>query len=70
MAQHAWNTHTQGSRAYILQQKIKNRQFINWNRDTFGRVDRELKEKQMKLQEIQNTISSIEDIRVEKILRE
>lgn len=57
-----------GSRAYILQQKIKNvrRQSINWNRVTFGRVDRELKEKQKKLQEIQNTISSIEDIRVEK----
>ena len=72
VAQHAWNTRTQGSRAYILQQKIKNvwRQFINWNRDTFGRVDRELKEKQMKLQEIQNTISFMEDIRVEKILRE
>lgn len=72
MAQHAWTTHTQGSRAYILQRKIKNvrRQFINWNRNTFGRVDRDLKEKQRKLQEIQNAISSIKDIKVEKTLRE
>ena len=72
MAQHAWTTHTQGPRAYRLQQKIKNvrRKFINWNRNTFGRVVRDLKEKQRKLQEIQNAISSIKDIKAEKTLRE
>lgn len=72
VTQHAWSSQSQGLRAYVLQHKIKNvrRQFLNWNRNTFGRVDKELKEKQKQLQELQNAIFSIEDIRIEKNLRE
>lgn len=71
IAQNSWLIHTQGSRAYNLQQKIKSirGKFIRWNGIEFGKVEKELKEKQRKLQEVQNSISNTTDIRVERYLR-
>ncbi|XP_023877910.1 uncharacterized protein LOC111990365 [Quercus suber] len=41
----------------------------NWNKFVFGKVDYEIKLKQAQLQQIQNSIGSVEDIRKERLLR-
>lgn len=48
IAQSAWNVQIQGSRAFTLQQKIKNVRgmFSDWNKNVFGKVEKKLKEKQ------------------------
>ena len=43
---------------------------IGWNKSVFGRVDLEIKKKLAELQEIQDSITSIEDVRKGKTLRE
>ena len=45
------------------------REAIGWNKSIFGRVELEIKKKLAELQEIQDSIASIEDVRKEKILR-
>lgn len=67
----AWKTHLVGSRAFKLQQKIINvkRKFLSWNKTVFGRVDRGIKDLQLKLQQIQDSIHTVEDVKLEKNLR-
>lgn len=64
MVQSAWNIHTQGSRAFKLHRKITNvkKQFTNWNKKVFGKVEKEIKEKQQKLQDLQYSIQTIADV--------
>ena len=66
------NVHTQGSRSLKLQHKILNvkKQFIEWNKRVFGKVEKEIKNQQQMLQEIQNSIQTIADLRRERELRE
>ena len=67
----AWSAQANGSRAFKFQQKLKNirSKFTEWNRSVFGRVENELKDKQRKSQEVQNSISTTADIRIERELR-
>lgn len=66
VAQIAWSTQAKRSRAFKFQQNIKNIRstFTEWNRKVSGRVKNELKEKQRKLQEVQNSISTTADIKI------
>lgn len=70
--QNAWNLPSQGSRAFQLQQKLKNvrKELYTWNINVFGKVDKEIRDKQRTLQEVQGSIRNVADIRVEKKLRE
>ena len=43
---------------------------IDWNKSVFGKVELEIKKKLVELQEMQDSIISIEDVRKEKILKE
>ena len=69
MVQNAWNVYTQGSRAFKLKHKITNvkKQFIEWNKQVFGKVKKEIKDKQKKLQD---SIQTFADVRKERELRE
>ena len=71
VAQVVWSTQANGSRAFKFQQKLKNisSKFTEWNRSVIGRVENKLKDKQRKLQEVQNSISTIANIRIERELR-
>ena len=68
----AWAVNTIGSRAFNLQYKINNikKTFNEWNRRVFGKVEREIKDKQKILQNLQNSIQTLMDVRNEKLLRE
>ena len=72
MIHQVWRLHTKGSRATQLSNKLSNvrKEAINWNKSDFGKVDSEIKRKLADLQEIQNSITSLEDVRREKIIRE
>ena len=72
LAQSAWRIYPQGLRAFKLQQKLTNvkKEFFNWNRNVFGKVDKDLKDKQNKLQELQDSIETMHDIKMEKELKE
>ena len=72
MIQKAWEAQTQGSRAFKLQHKLDSvrKRAIEWNRTVFGKIEKELKEKQQTLQDMQNNIQTISDVRKERILRE
>lgn len=52
MVQCAWELHSKESKAFKLQQKIKNvkKQFTVWNKRVFGKVEKEIKGKQQELQ--------------------
>lgn len=54
MIQKSWEVHTLGSRAFKLQHKLSSvrKRVIEWNRTVFGKVEKEIKEKQLKLQKI------------------
>ena len=56
------------SRAFQLQQKLKNvrKELHSRNKNVFGKVDKEIREKQKTLQDLQDSIKSIQDIRVER----
>lgn len=41
-----------------------------WNKEIFGKVEREIYQKQLQLQDIQNSILTIDDVRKERIHRE
>ena len=68
----AWAIKTTGSRAFNLQYKINNikKTFNEWNRRVFGKVEREIKDRQKILQNLQNSIQTLMDVRNEKLLRE
>ena len=72
MIQNAWKVYTQGSRAFKLQHKLGKvrKKAIEWNKTVFGKVEKDIKEKQQKLQEVQNTIQTLADVRKERDLRE
>ena len=63
----AWKTHSVGSRAFKLQQKLKSvrKQLGVWNKTVFGKLDKEIKDKQLELQHLQNTIHTVEDVRID-----
>ena len=66
----AWKTHSVGSRAFKLQQKLKSvrKQLGVWNKTVFGKIDKEIKDKQLELQHLQNTIHTVEDVKKERDL--
>ena len=70
--QRAWNTHSIGSRAF--QFKIKTSRLrstlMHWNNEVFGKVEKQILDKQSELQHIQNDIHNLEDVRKERTLRE
>ena len=72
MIQKAWEVQSKGSRAFKLQHKLNNvrKRAIEWNRTIFGKIEKELKEKQQDLQEIQDNIQTTADVRKERQLRE
>ena len=47
VVQNAWGVVTNGSKAFQLQNKLANvrKQFIEWNRRVFGRVQKEIRVK-------------------------
>lgn len=70
IAQDAWSAQSNGSKAFNFQHKLKSirRKFSEWNKNVFGKVEYQLKEKQRKLQEVQNSIFTTDDIRIERNL--
>ena len=72
MIQKAREVQSKGSRAFKLQHKLNNvrKRAIEWNRTIFGKIEKELKEKQQDLQEIQDNIQTMADVRKERQLRE
>lgn len=72
IVQNAWKVDTQGSHAFRLRHKISNvkKYFIDCNKKVFGKVEREIKNKQQKLQEIQDFIQAMAGIKFEGDLRE
>ena len=71
MIQQAWESNSMGSRAAQLWAKFLNvkKYAGNWNKSVFGKVDYEIKLKLAQLQQIQNSIRSITDVRKERLLR-
>ena len=55
-----------------MKNKLSNvrRDFIKWNKEVFGKLEHEIQLKQTQLQEIQNSIFMVEDVRKEKMVRE
>ena len=68
----AWEWQSSGSRASKLRNKLNNIKTVarKWNREVFGRVEIDIKSKMDQLQQLQNSINSLEDIRNERLLRE
>lgn len=71
VVQQAWSIHTVGSRAFQQENKLSNvrRDFITWNKEVFGKVEQEIHLKQAQLQQMQNSIYTVEDVRKEKLVR-
>ncbi|KAL4619003.1 hypothetical protein ACB092_06G051400 [Castanea dentata] len=59
LIQNAWSFYSQGSRALQLQQKLKNvrKELYSWNKNVFGK-------------DLQDSVKTVQDIRVDKELRE
>ena len=55
-----------------MHRKITNvkKQFTNWNKKVFGKVENEIKEKQQQLQDLQDSFQTIADVKKERELRE
>ncbi|KAF3968805.1 hypothetical protein CMV_007346 [Castanea mollissima] len=72
VVQQAWSNNTMGSRAYQLMHKVKRirKDFIQWNREVFGILDKEIQQKMKQLQDLQNNITLVTDIAKERMLRE
>ena len=49
---------------------LRSNYFIQLNKEVFGRVERDIQQKMIQLQDAQNSISSIDDVRKEKVIRE
>ena len=43
---------------------------MHWNNEVFGKVEKQILDKQSELQHIQNDIHNLEDVRKERTLRE
>ena len=71
MIRQAWESNSVGSRAAQLWAKLLSirKSARNWNKSVFGKLDYEIKLKQTQLQQIQNSIRSVEDVRKERLLR-
>ena len=61
-----------GLRAFQLQNKLANvrKQFIKWNKEVFGRIEKKIRTKQQLLQNLQDSIHILEGVRREEELRE
>ena len=61
-----------GLRAFQLQNKLANvrKQFIKWNKEVFGRVEKKIRTKQQLFQNLQDSIHILEGVRREEELRE
>ena len=72
MVSKAWEWQSSGSRVVKLRNKFNNIKIVarKWNREVFGRVEIDIKSKIDRLQQLQNSINSLEDIRKERQLRE
>lgn len=70
--QRAWNIQTTGSRVYQFRNKTfkLKADLVFWNRNSFGKVEKEIYQKQTQLQQIQNSILTTEDVRRKRMLRE
>ena len=68
----AWGIQTKGSRVAQLFTKLSNvrKEAVKWNKLVFGRLDNDIKKKLAELQEIQDSIDSLEAVRKEKTVRE
>ena len=71
VVQKAWHSHITGSRAFQLRHKLSSieKEFLIWNKEVFGRLDHEIYQIQLQLQIIQNSISSIDDVHKESVVR-
>ncbi|XP_075675158.1 uncharacterized protein LOC142644424 [Castanea sativa] len=71
MIQQAWSANLTGSRAAQLRCKILNvkKIAVQWNKFVFGKVGRDIKLKQAQLQQLQDSLGSIEDVRKDRQLR-
>ena len=65
----AWNNFTAGSQAYQLTHKVSivKKEFVRWNKEIFGSVKQEIQSKLKQLQEVQNSIKSVDDTREESV---
>nr|POF09760.1 hypothetical protein CFP56_21398 [Quercus suber] len=72
VVQQAWSSNTVGSRAYHLMHKVTmvRKDFIQWNREVFGKIDKEIQQKMKQLQDLHNNITLVNDISKERMLRE
>ncbi|XP_023911621.1 uncharacterized protein LOC112023233 [Quercus suber] len=70
--QKAWSSFSYGIKAYQLQNKLNRvrKDFFQWNKEVFGRVERDIQQKMVQLQDARNSISSIDDVRKERAIRE
>ena len=69
----SWSTTTRlGSHAFCLKSKTDRmkEKFKIWNKTTFGQVEREIEQQTNQLKQIQEKIQSVEDVLIEKILRD
>ena len=71
MVQQAWVLNSHGSRVEQLRKKLLSirRKALEWNKNVIGKVERDIKLKQDQLQQIQNSISTIKDVRLERSVR-
>ena len=68
-----WNTSTySGSHAFCLGKKIKTirNTFKVWNKTSFGKVEKQLEGKKEDLRRIQEQITTLEDVKMEKEVRD
>ena len=72
MVQNAGGCQSIGSRATQLRNKLLNIKYkdLEWNKKVFGKVEVEIKRKQIKLQTLQDSIATNEDVRRERVCRE
>ena len=68
----AWNTQFTSSRVFQFKNKTfqLRKDLIQWNRNVFGVVEKDICRKKIELQHLQNSILTTEDVRKESILRE
>lgn len=72
VVQKAWSNSTSSSRAYQLMHKVASvrKEFIQWNKDVFGIIEQEIKQKMRLLLDLQNNITSVADVGEERVHRE
>ena len=72
VVQKAWHNRVKGSRAFQLRHKLINvrDEFQVWNKEVFGKVENEIHMKQNQLKLVQNSISSLQDVKREAELRD